>query len=55
MTPGDSLRLEDTPGDSKIGEGVNPPTGRTEDDSWRLEGWSKGNPQLQVSPGSFEV
>jgi len=29
--------------DLKIREGMDPPTGRTKDDSWRLGDWSKVN------------
>jgi len=29
--------------DLRIREGMDPPTGRTEDDSWRLGDWSKVN------------
>jgi len=36
------------PGDWKIREGMDPPTGQTEDDSWRLGDWSKVNSLLQV-------
>jgi len=35
------VKMDYIPGDWKIGEGMDPPTGRTEDDSWRLGDWSK--------------